>query len=175
GRFAPARSASRSGPPTAGDPARDRPGPPPGPRSKLFLGHERAVEAAHVLPAHLGGLPHLVEGLLAHSRRGAVPLDDLVSPLAVYLVGLDVDPRELPPPLVHALPAHSGRGAVRRDDLVSPLAVYLVGLDVDREELHLAVVEAVVRPERRQVALVDPRHLRFQADEQAGGGDVERP
>src|SRR5256885_3595189 len=50
-----------------------------------------------------------------------------------------------------------------------------VGLDVDREELDLVVVEAVVRLERRQVALVDARHLRLQADQQAGGGDVEGP
>ena len=64
--------------------------------------------------------------------------------------------------------------AMALDDLVAALAVYLVGLDVDGEELHLAVGEAVVRLEGGQVAPVDPRHLRFETDEQSSGGVVER-
>src|SRR5262245_22110771 len=88
----------------------------------------------------------------------------------------------------HVLPAHLGRladllqalggprwrRAVTLDDLVATLAVDLVGLDVDGEELYLAIAEAVVRLERRQVAAVDPRHLGLEADQQAGGGHMER-
>src|SRR5215470_9315927 len=59
------------------------------------------------------------------------------------------------------------------DDLVAALAVHLVRLDVDGEELDLVIVEAVLAGERRQIALVDPGHLRFQPDEQPGGRDVE--
>src|SRR5437879_11250904 len=92
------------------------------------LQHVGAVQPAHVLPAHLGRLPHLLQRLRA-------PL---------------------------------GRVRVALDDLVAALAVDLVGLDVDGEELHLVVVEAVLRLERRQIALVDARHLRLQSDEQPG-------
>jgi len=60
------------------------------------------------------------------------------------------------------------------DDLVAALAVDLVRLDVDREELDLVIREAVVRRERRQVALVDARHLGFEPDEEPGRRDVER-
>ena len=68
----------------------------------------------------------------------------------------------------------SGRRAVTLDDLIAALAVNLVGLDVDREELDFAVREAVVRLERRQVALIDARHLGLESDEQSGRRDVER-
>src|SRR5215470_6884886 len=87
----------------------------------------------------------------------------------------------------HVLPPHLGRLADRLDrvrlllrgravplhDLVPALPVHFVGLDVDREELHLVVGESVVGLERREVALVDPGHLRLQADQQARRGDVE--
>src|SRR6266446_5801880 len=62
---------------------------------EVFLQHEGAVQAAHVLPAHLGGLTYLVDGFLLPLGRGAVTLDDLVAALAVHLVGLDVDGEEL--------------------------------------------------------------------------------
>src|SRR5205807_8324058 len=88
----------------------------------------------------------------------------------------------------HVLPAHLGglthgldrlglllgSRRVTLDDRVAALAVHLVGLDVDREELDLVVGEAVVRLERRQVALVDARHLRLEADQEPRRGDVER-
>src|SRR5438094_617831 len=101
--------------------------------SRLVLEDEGAMESAHVLPAHLGGLGHAGDRLGLKPPRRAVPLDDLVAPLAVHLVGLDVD----------------------------------------REELHLVVAEAVVLLERRQIALVDARHLRLETDEQAGRCDRE--
>jgi len=44
---------------------------------------------------------------------------------------------------------------------------------VDREELHLVVGEAVMRLERRQVALVDARHLGLEPDQEPGRRDVE--
>ena len=53
------------------------------------------MEAGHVLPAHLGGLANRLHRLALSVRRRAVPLHDLVSPLAVNLVGLDVDREEL--------------------------------------------------------------------------------
>src|SRR5215831_19247525 len=101
--------------------------------SQLFLEDVRAIEARHVLPAHLRGLPHLLHRLVLLLLGGAMPLHDLVA----------------------ALPVH------------------LVGLDVDGEELDLVVVEAVVRLEGRQVALVDAGHLGLEPDEEAGRRDVE--
>src|SRR6266850_6341535 len=102
-------------------------------RSRVLFQHVRAVQSAHVLPAHLGRLPHLFQRVC--------------------------------PPL--------GRVRVALDDLVAALAVDFIGLDVDGEELHLVIVEAVLRLERRQIALVDAGHLRLQPDEQPGGRDVE--
>src|SRR5262250_3914216 len=101
--------------------------------SQLFLENVRAIEARHVLPAHLRGLSHLLPCLRQLLRGGAVPLHDLVAALAMYLVGLDVD----------------------------------------GEELDLVVVEAVVRLEGRQVALVDAGHLGLEPDEEPGRRDVE--
>src|SRR5262249_61207723 len=75
----------------------------------------------------------------------------------------------LPPRLVLLL---LGR-AVPLHDLVAALPVHLVGLDVDGEELDLVVVEAVVRPEGRQVALVDAGNLGLEPDEEPGRCDVE--
>src|SRR6266536_3462721 len=69
-------------------------GPPPD-SSQVFLQDIGAVETGHVLPAHLCGLPHLLHGLGLLLQRGAVPLHDLVAPLAVDFVGLDVDGEEL--------------------------------------------------------------------------------
>src|SRR5882724_3067546 len=67
---------------------------PPPVSSHVFFQDVGAVESGHVLPAHLRGLPHLVYGLCLLLRRDAVPLDDLVAPLAVDFVGLDVDGEE---------------------------------------------------------------------------------
>src|SRR3954467_13160890 len=64
-------------------------------RSQILLEDVRAVQAAHVLPAHLGGLAHLLQRLRAPLGRGRVPLHDLVAALAVDLVRLDVDGEEL--------------------------------------------------------------------------------
>src|SRR5919201_5052922 len=111
-----------------------RPARQHGSPSQLLFQDVRAMQAAHVLPAHLGRLPHLLQRLRA-------------------LVG---------------------RVRVAFHDLVAALAVHLVGFDVDREELHLAVVEAVLARERREIALVDAGDLRLQADQEARGGDVER-
>src|ERR1051326_2839292 len=63
--------------------------------SHIFLEDVRAMEPAHVLPAHLRRLPHLLERLRLALGRGRVPLDDLVAALAVDFVGLDVDREEL--------------------------------------------------------------------------------
>src|SRR4029453_2977037 len=86
----------------------------PGVPSHVFLQDVGAMQAAHVLPAHLGRLPDLLQRLGGPHRRRAGALDDLVAALAVDLAGLDV---------------HG-------------------------EELHLAVVEAVVGLERRQVPAI---------------------
>src|SRR3990172_37373 len=81
-----------------GGPSRGTPSPlSSGSASHLFLQHEGAVEAAHVLPGHLGRLPPLLGGLGVPLGRGAVSLDDLVAALAVDLVRLDVDGEELDP------------------------------------------------------------------------------
>src|SRR5512145_113061 len=105
-----------------------RPGAHPDARrdsgSRLLLHDERAVQAGHVLPAHLGRLANRVDRL-------RLPLD--------------------------------GR-AMTLDDLIAALAVNLVSLDVDREKFHLALGEAVVRLERREVALVDARYLGLESD-----------
>src|SRR5436189_1743678 len=88
----------------------------------------------------------------------------------------------------HVLPAHLRRltdgvhGAltllgslrVRLDDLVPALTVNLVGLDVHGEELDLVIGEAVKGFEWRQVATIDARHLRLEADQEPGRGFGER-
>src|SRR5712692_2452462 len=66
-----------------------------GHRLEVFLQHEGAVQTAHVLPAHLRGLAYLVNGFLLPLGRGAVALDDLIAALAVHIVGLDVNGKEL--------------------------------------------------------------------------------
>src|SRR5678816_2657835 len=63
--------------------------------SQVFLQDVGAMQARHVLPAHLGRLPHLIQRLGGPRERRAVALDDLVAALAVDLVGLDVDGEEL--------------------------------------------------------------------------------
>src|SRR2546427_12860367 len=88
----------------------------------------------------------------------------------------------------HVLPAHLRRLAdsihgalslvrglrVRLDDLVPALTVNLVGLDVHGEELDLVIAEAVERLEWRQVATIDARHLRLEADQESGRGFGEQ-
>src|SRR5260370_17842319 len=53
------------------------------------------MEPGHVLPAHLGRFTHRLGGLGLLLRGRAVPLDDLIAPLAVHLVGLAVYGEEL--------------------------------------------------------------------------------
>src|SRR4030095_1848510 len=71
--------------------------------SHVFLQDVGAMQAAHVLPAHLGRLPDLFQRLGGPRRRRAVALDDLVAALAVDLVGLDVDGEEIHPAGVETL------------------------------------------------------------------------
>src|SRR5439155_7367897 len=104
-----------------------RPAPRRASPSQLLFQDVRAVQAAHVLPAHLRRLSHLLQ--------------------------------RLRPPL--------GRIRVELDDLIAALAVDLVGLDVNGEELHLVVGEPVLAREGREIALVDARHLRLQADQRS--------
>src|SRR2546428_6418096 len=75
---------------------------------------------------------------------------------------------------VHGALTLLGSLRVRLDDLVPALTVSLVGLDVHREELDLVIAEAVERLEWRQVATIDARHLRLEADQEPGRGFGER-
>src|SRR4029453_3282541 len=86
--------------------------------SHVFLQDVGAVQAAHVLPAHLGRLPDLLQRLGRSRGRRAVALDDLVAALAVDLVGLDVDGEELHLPIVEpvvSLERGQGSGGEGRD------------------------------------------------------------
>ena len=91
------------------------------------------MKAAHVLPAHLGGLAHRIGGVGLPLRGGAVALHDLIAALAVHLVGVDVD----------------------------------------GEELHLVIGEAVVRAERREIALVDAGDLGLEPHQESGRRQME--
>src|SRR2546426_2496228 len=86
-----------------------RPAPRRGSPSQLLFQNVGAVQAAHVLPAHLRRLPHLLQRLRAPLGRVRVTLDDLVAPLAVHLVGLDVDGEELHLVVVEAVLARQRR------------------------------------------------------------------